>query len=119
MQQCQSCGGFIPPDIQNCPYCHLAQMTEHTQRSPFRKWRNTLLALVSGGSLMLTMGCVYGPAPTCENKVDNDKDGYFICADNGSLYEDPDCDDSNKNIHPNAKDTVGDGIDQNCDGVDG
>jgi len=43
--------------------------------------------------------------------VDNDNDGYS--------KDDGDCDDSDPNISPTAADIVGDGVDQNCDGVDG
>lgn len=42
--------------------------------------------------------------------VDNDNDGY---------EESVDCDDNDADIHPDADDPEGDGIDQNCDGVDG
>jgi len=43
--------------------------------------------------------------------VDDDGDGYS--------EEEGDCDDGNLWIGPDAPDLVGDGIDQNCDGVDG
>ncbi|TNE89776.1 MAG: hypothetical protein EP330_10225 [Deltaproteobacteria bacterium] len=43
-------------------------------------------------------------------EVDDDNDGY-------SNFED--CDDSDASIYPGADDPEGDGIDQNCDGVDG
>lgn len=41
---------------------------------------------------------------------DGDGDGYFPPAD---------CDDTDATIHPGAEDPAGDGIDQNCDGIDG
>ena len=50
----------------------------------------------------------YGVPPE-SSVVDNDGDGY-----NAS----DDCDDSNKDIHPDATETKGDGIDSNCDGQD-
>jgi hypothetical protein len=40
---------------------------------------------------------------------DQDNDGYAIPDD---------CDDSDPNVHPGATDACGDGIDQDCDGVD-
>lgn len=53
---------------------------------------------------------VFGSIATSEAIEDADGDGYGF---------DQDCDDNDPNIHPNAVDTVGDGIDQNCDGADG
>lgn len=41
---------------------------------------------------------------------DGDGDGYFPPAD---------CNDSNPGINPGAPDAAGDGVDQNCDGIDG
>lgn len=43
--------------------------------------------------------------------IDNDGDGY--------TENEGDCDDDNSGINPGATDTPGDGIDQNCDGLDG
>ena len=42
---------------------------------------------------------------------DHDGDGFTV--------EDGDCDDESVSINPYATDIVGDGIDQNCDGIDG
>jgi arylsulfatase A-like enzyme len=44
--------------------------------------------------------------------LDRDHDGYSAAFGGG------DCDDSNRDIHPNAVDTPDDGIDQNCSGTD-
>ena len=41
---------------------------------------------------------------------DNDGDGY--------TPEDGDCDDNNAEIHPDAREIVGDGVDSNCNGED-
>ena len=48
------------------------------------------------------------PAPS----VDPDGDG------DGVTVADGDCDDTDASIHPGATDTCGDGIDQDCNGVD-
>ncbi|MCB9686189.1 MAG: hypothetical protein H6738_22795 [Alphaproteobacteria bacterium] len=45
------------------------------------------------------------------NDGDADDDGYSLA--------DGDCDDSDPDIHPDANDIFGDGIDQNCDQADG
>ena len=125
MEQCTKCGGFIPSHIHDCPHCNVSETSERKslpKKSPLKKWRNSLLSIVGGGTLMLTMMACYGPAmPICQNEVDNDKDGFFVCADKngGRTAKEEDCNDSDKTIHPNAKDTAGDKIDQNCDGVDG
>ena len=45
------------------------------------------------------------------DSVDGDNDGYSTCDD--------DCDDTNPAFNPASLDLVGDGVDQNCDGLDG
>ena len=58
-------------------------------------------------SILLTMALI-----GCGEKeiLDADLDGFEI---------DVDCNDSNPGINPEVSDFVGDGIDQNCDGIDG
>jgi len=51
----------------------------------------------------------YDPWLCSANPLDSDGDGYNICAD---------CDDSNAQIHPGASEITGDGIDQNCNGLE-
>ncbi len=53
-----------------------------------------------------------GSGPLC---IDNDGDGFFGRANCGTAV---DCNDYDSNIHPGACDIIGDGIDQDCDGVD-
>jgi len=48
------------------------------------------------------------------NNCDVDTDGFAATACGGA-----DCDDKDANHHPAAKDLLGDGVDQNCDGGDG
>ncbi len=60
--------------------------------------------------------------------ADSDEDGCFVCSGdvpdwakpsiiaNGGAY---DCDELNSEINPGAADSSVDGVDQNCDGVDG
>ncbi len=55
-----------------------------------------------------------GGAGAHDPLADLDGDGHDALEDGGD-----DCDDTDATIHPGADDTVGDGIDQNCDGIDG
>ena len=50
----------------------------------------------------------------CGNCTDADGDGHGVGCDLGE-----DCDDTSANIHPSATDPYDDGVDDNCDGVDG
>jgi hypothetical protein len=64
---------------------------------------------------MVTLAACYGvpsePGPFCDDRTaDRDADGFC-----GSF----DCNESDPTIHAMAEDTVGDGIDQDCDGMDG
>ncbi|MBX2796278.1 MAG: hypothetical protein KTR31_01375 [Myxococcales bacterium] len=51
---------------------------------------------------------------SCDTCVDADGDGYGVDCDLG-----PDCNDADAGISPGANDTVGDGVDSNCDRADG
>lgn len=52
--------------------------------------------------------------PVCTECVDEDEDGYCAESDGGD-----DCADDDPDINPGAEEIPDDGIDQNCDGVDG
>ncbi len=53
--------------------------------------------------------------PSANSCLDADGDGYG----RGGLCRGADCDDTDTNIHVDAGDQVGNGVDDNCDGVDG
>lgn len=115
---CQSCSGFVPPGAALCPCCGESVAPKAAPISRVTPLR-AALGLAATGLMAVSLMACYG-LPMCDSndKVDNDKDNYF--KDVASCYVDePDCDDTNPNIHPGADDTAGDGIDQNCDGVDG
>ncbi|MFM7683705.1 MAG: MopE-related protein, partial [Bacteroidota bacterium] len=103
--------------------------------------------ITEGGDCNDTNDQIYPGATEVCDGVDNDCDGsiddgltfitYYTDADNDgfgtgstglSFCEIPgpgfspnnqDCDDTNGQINPNANDATGNGIDENCDGVDG
>ena len=54
----------------------------------------------------------------CDGEVDEDARGTDADGD-GYYAERDDCDDGNARINPGMRDPSGDGIDQDCDGVDG
>lgn len=69
-------------------------------------------------SLMACYGMAYVPHPVEPRGADGDGDGYALPlgANAPGAF---DCDDTRADVHPGAEDVAGDGIDQNCDGVDG
>ena len=73
--------------------------------------------MATGGAFMVTLMACYGGAR--QNMVQNpsaddeDGDGHRSSMNGGA-----DCNDSNPDVHPDAVDLPGDGIDQDCDGAD-
>ncbi len=55
-----------------------------------------------------------GVDPGCACTTDADRDGYITVECEGGT----DCNDSDPSVHPGAQEICGDGIDQNCDGID-
>jgi hypothetical protein len=118
---CSECSSFLPAGARACPNCGFESRSLIARLpGPVRG-----LLLVGGGGLMsVTLSACYG-APcagtvcdpydagpvTCEDSAqDTDLDGYCLAHD---------CDETDPNRHEGALDTAGDGIDQNCDSVDG
>ncbi len=52
------------------------------------------------------------PDDGCPGSVDSDGDGYKV---GGGASGQRDCDDTNKLVHPDAKELCGDGVDNDCD----
>ena len=129
MLTCAICGGLTPRGTsRRCLHCD----------GPLR--RSRLRALLGPAGAILLAAC-YGPpgryyqqvrGPTGATRVDADHDGAlgpWQCLANDTACEqslptlpvpkDLDCDDRDPARYPGAPDPDGDGIDQNCDGVDG
>ena len=112
---CSQCEGFLPPQATACPHCG-----EH--RARLNSAIKNLFTVASGGLVAITLMACYGAAPTGYHPVepvppttDQDADGFSTAGEPGRV----DCDDMVASIHPGADDPGGDGVDQNCDGVDG
>ena len=56
------------------------------------------------------VSALYGAEMVDTAYMDFDGDGYSP--------DDGDCDDGNADVHPDAEETPGDGVDSNCDGED-
>ena len=117
MLNCSRCEGFIPAKSLSCPHCD-------TRIQPTRSTLRKLLNVAGGGAVAMTLMACYGGGPMREAPRNPEPVSAPTCTDpakdvDGDNYCENDCDEMNKEIHPGATDPMGDGIDQNCDGVDG
>ena len=104
MLSCTACGGLSPARCRACLHCEAPVAP--------RRFGRLARALIGGGSLVMLMAC-YGmtrPAQQGPGCADGDHDG--VCPPQ-------DCDDGKPTVYPGAEDADGDGVDSNCDGVDG
>lgn len=105
---CSRCDGFVNPLSSTCPHC-----SAHMQRV-----LPGLGAVIAAGAALTSCTlpvAAYG-LPPCEYTEDADGDG--VEAANG-FCADADCDDEDATVHPGVVDDTVDGVDQNCDGIDG
>lgn len=136
MLTCTSCGGLTPPDASStCLHC------DAPLRTPPR-WVLRLTKLLGPAGAILLAACYGAPGryhtmrpqgPEGMTRVDKDGDGNlggYTCEYaqtpqcEAELAKTPppadvDCDDNDRTRYQGAADMDGDGIDQNCDGVDG
>ena len=105
--RCPACGLPIIGEGTACPSC--------SQARPRRSKTLTALTAATLLGLVVTAACerntvaLYG-APDSGNYDDEDGDGWSPV--------DGDCDDTDPDIHPDAEETAGDGIDSNCNDDD-
>lgn len=136
MLTCATCSGLTPDQASaTCLHC------EAPLRRPPR-WMLRVTALLGPAGAILLAACYGAPGryhterpigPHGMTRVDQDGDGElggFVCDPNAGpecpteLERTPppadlDCDDHDRTRYHGAADLDGDGIDQNCDGVDG
>ncbi len=120
---CTGCNGFSPPGRKRCLHCGKASATAGVRGKP---WFRTVVTIAGGASLSMTLAACYGmpcAGDVChgvhdmgisefcsEPGRDLDLDGHCLAFD---------CDEDNPEINTSADDPEGDGIDQNCDNIDG
>jgi hypothetical protein len=136
MLTCSTCGGLTPLDASpSCLHCDTP-----LRRPP--RWMIRFTALLGPAAAILLAACYGAPGryhaerpmgPGGATRVDRDGDGDpggYECgpyagpdcaAEIAKLPPPPDadCDDNDRTRYHGAADLDGDGIDQNCDGVDG
>lgn len=101
---CAACGGLIPEACTACLHC------DARRGSRVRRLARAAAAVAGGGAFLVTLAACYGaPRHVCSPEQDKDHDGY--CGAN-------DCDDGNPAIHARAQEIPGNGVDEDCDGVD-
>lgn len=101
---CTNCGAHVKVGTTLCPCCGAAAW----QCPPTRTSAALLLGLALAGCDALAPQSKYGIGET-DVAMDMDGDGYS---------ENEDCDDADENIHPDATETPGDGVDSNCNNDD-
>src|SRR5262245_19553911 len=117
LDECGACGGLVPAPARACVHCGAA-------RRAAPRWARAIARAAAGGAALITLMACYGvpasyyrdhpgAAPSAGGgapRTDGDGDGAFTPED---------CNDADKTVYPGAADPDGDGVDQNCDGVDG
>lgn len=110
LRSCTCCGGLSPDGRATCLHC------DAPMRAPrFGRVARALGRTVLGAGALVTLMACYGMMVRPHDQMaacGGDGDGDSVCAEQ-------DCDDARADVFPGAADPDLDGIDQNCDGVDG
>ncbi|MEN0062818.1 MAG: putative metal-binding motif-containing protein [Myxococcota bacterium] len=105
MWKCETCERHVLPVVQVCPFC-------------------TTLRVASWSTAVVTpivLSACYGAPPCADDQVtDQDNDGFVVPLPNQACWPagEPDCDDTDATVNPGAAEICGDGIDNNCDGIE-
>jgi hypothetical protein len=103
---CDACGGLVPAGRATCLHCARAVIA--------RPGWARLFQLLAGGGFLMTLAACYGAPyryhPSYAEPVDTDRDGASVPDD---------CDDTDPRRYPGAADPVNNGVDEDCDGLDG
>ncbi len=106
---CPACTELVVEGSCVCPHCAFKHPC-HARRLS-RAAALLGLGMISAGCDGPAVQSDYSAAWT-ETAVETDEDN------DGWSEEDGDCDDDNADIHPEAEETPGDGVDSNCDDED-
>ncbi len=111
---CPACAGFVPGGRASCPHCDaaMASGSSWTVRLARR-----LASMIGGGAFAITLMACYGAMPRHGEYADG-RDCQSDADQDGSCAP-QDCNDGDPLVFPGTQDPDLDGIDQNCDGVDG
>ncbi len=120
MQRCERCEGFVPEGLSACPACGADE-----RDGRFARFMVKLAKWVGPGVIATTLMACYGASPSMRmNQPYPDGAQASPCApgydqDGDRQCAPSDCNDQDPYVNPGASDPIGDGVDSNCDGVDG
>lgn len=105
---CERCTALVPHAALSCPSCGAAAANGQATEVRTAVW--LLMGLTLGGCGNKAVA-LYGAEYVDDTALtDGDGDGFSPA--------DGDCDDDNPDIHPDATETPGDGVDSNCNDED-
>jgi len=113
LASCASCSGFLPPTAARCPHCDAGGAGRVLRVG------RALFNAAAGGAVAATLMACYGGAPPPETPPTERCIEGSVDEDHDMSCTPQDCNDRDKSVNPFAADIEGDGVDQNCDGVDG